>query len=55
MHNFNTLLEITAGLNLVPIRRLRKTWRVCTKLLIVTLLFIYISFYRMFLNDIQIY
>lgn len=28
MNNFNTLLEITAGLNLVPIRRLRKTWRV---------------------------
>jgi len=28
MNNFNTLLEITAGLNLVPIRRLKKTWRV---------------------------
>ena len=28
MNNYNTLLEITAGLNLVPIRRLRKTWRV---------------------------
>jgi RasGEF domain/RasGEF N-terminal motif len=26
LNNFNTLLEITAGLNMAPVRRLKKTW-----------------------------
>ena len=28
LHNYNTLLEITAGLNFSSVRRLRKTWKV---------------------------
>src|SRR3989338_4751682 len=26
LNNFNTMLEITAGLNMAPVRRLKKTW-----------------------------